>query len=138
MAANSTALVRQKGTRKSEGALIRIPEASPDTIIWWVEQYFRFEVTTSSSSQKVQYRDLQLFVDYMVEEEGADRRVTWSPRLSKAFQEHLRGEMVGGKRRRSDRTINRIMAHLKTFAKWVHKLQPFPLGNPMDKIRLQP
>jgi integrase len=30
------------------------------------------------------------------------------------------------------------MAHLKTFARWVHKLQPFPLGNPMDKIKLQP
>lgn len=142
MAANSAALARQKGTRKSQstqaGALVRIPEAFPDTLQWWVEQYFRFEVTTSSSSQKVQQRDLRLFVGYMIREEGADRRVAWSPRLSKAFQEHLRGEMVEGKRWRSDRTVNRIMAHLKTFSKWVHKLRPFPLGNPMDKIRLQP
>lgn len=142
MAAKEAALVPQKGTRKSEGAktgaLVRIPAAFPDTLQWWVEQYFRFEVTTSSSSQKVQQRDLWLFINYMIEEEGADKRVAWSPRLSKAFQEHLRGEMVDGKRRRSDRTINRIMAHLKTFAKWIHKLQSFPLGNPMDKIRLQP
>ena len=138
MAATSTALVRQKGTRKSQDALIRVPEAFADTLAWWVEQYFRFEVTTSSSSQKVQRRDLQLFVNYIIEEEGTDKRVAWSPRLSKAFQEHLRSEMVDGKRRRSDRTINRVMAHLKTFAKWIHKLQPFPLGNPMDKIKLQP
>lgn len=138
MAANSTALVRQKGTRKSESALIRVPEAFPDTLVWWVEQYFRFEVTTSLSSQKVQRRDLQLFINYMIEEEGTDKRVAWSPRLSKALKDYLRVEMVDGKRRRSDRTINRVMAHLKTFAKWVHKLQPFPLGNPMDKIRLQP
>jgi site-specific recombinase XerD len=138
MAANSTALVRQKGTRKSQDTLIRVPEAFADTLAWWVEQYFRFEVTTSSSSQKVQRRDLQLFVNYIIEEEGTDKRVAWSPRLSKAFQDKLRSEMVDGKRRRSDRTINRVMAHLKTFAKWIHKLQPFPLGNPMDKIKLQP
>jgi len=43
-----------------------------------------------------------------------------------------------GQRRFSDRTVNRIMAHLKTFARWVHKLRPFPLGNPMEKIRLLP
>lgn len=30
----------------------------------------------------------------------------------------------------------RIMAHLKTFAKWVHTLRPFPLGPPMAKLKL--
>jgi hypothetical protein len=38
----------------------------------------------------------------------------------------------------SDRTVNRILAHLKTLAKWIHKLKPFPLGNPMAKIKLMP
>ena len=28
------------------------------------------------------------------------------------------------------------MAHLKTFATWMHSLQPFPLGHPMAKIKL--
>jgi hypothetical protein len=33
--------------------------------------------------------------------------------------EHLKkGDPVYGKRGNSDRTVNRIMAHLKTFAKW--------------------
>ena len=36
------------------------------------------------------------------------------------------------------RTVNRILAHLKTLAKWIHKLKPFPLGNPMAKIKLMP
>jgi integrase len=40
-----------------------------------------------------------------------------------------------GGRRISDRTIARIVAHLKTFAKWVHKLAPFPLGNPTAKLK---
>jgi integrase len=136
MPSNATALVPQKASRKNNQALIRIPESMPDTIPWWVEQYFRFEVTTSSSSQKVQQRDLNLFVWYMTDLERNDQRISWSPRLSKAFQEFLKRELVNGERRWSDRTINRIMAHLKTFSKWVHKLRPFPLGDPMEKIRL--
>jgi len=135
---DSTALVPQKATRKNFGPLLRVPGQIPDTIRWWAEQYFEFEVTTSSSSRKVQQRDLSLFIEYMNVMEKTDRRINWSPRLSKAFQEYLKSEEVDGQRRWSDRSINRIMAHLKTFAKWVHKLRPFPLSNPMEKIRLQP
>lgn len=29
-----------------------------------------------------------------------------------------------------------MMAHLKTFAKWIHKLRPFTLGNPMGNVSL--
>ena len=116
--------------------LIRIKEGSPDALSWWLEQYFRFEVTTSESSQKVQRRDFQLFLDFMFREEGTERRVAWSPRLSKSFQDYLRREKVGGQRRWNDRTVHRVMAHLKTFARWVHRLRPFPLGNPTEKISL--
>jgi integrase len=137
MPSNATALVPQKASRKNSQALIRIPERMPDTLSWWIEQYFRFEVTTSASSQKVQRRDLGLFVSYMLDEEGRDDRVAWSPRLSKAFQSYLK-KTVEGERRWSDRTVNRIMAHLKTLSKWIHKLKPFPLGDPMEKIRLTP
>jgi hypothetical protein len=38
------------------GALICIEEGLPATISWSLEQYFRFEVATSESSQKVQRR----------------------------------------------------------------------------------
>lgn len=70
-------------------------------------------------------------------EEGTEKRIAWSPRLSRAFQGHLRETYTAsGKRRYSDRTVNRMMAHLKTFSKWVHKLSPFPLGEPMAKIKL--
>lgn len=79
-------------------------------------------------------------------EEGRLDRALWLPRLSKAFQEHLRqdpvrlryknGEIV--ERRHSDRTINRILAHLKTFSKWIHKHRPCPLGDPMEKLKLSP
>jgi integrase len=134
MVKKQVALVPQIVAGNDSRSLIRLEEGLPDTISWWAEQYFRFEVTTAQSSRKVQQRDLQLFLDYMQEEEGNDKRVAWTPRLSKSFQVYLRKEKVEGQRRWNDRTVNRVMAHLKTFAKWIHKLRPFPLGNPMEKI----
>jgi len=131
------ALTPQIVAGNNKSTLIRFENGTPDTISWWLEQYFRFEVTTSDSSQKVQRRDFQLFLDFMFSEEKTDRRVAWSPRLSKSFQNYLRLEKAdGGQRRWNDRTVHRVMAHLKTFAKWVHHLRPFPLGNPMEKLSL--
>lgn len=97
-----------------------------------------FEVTTAPSSRAVQRRDIGLFLDFLAMEEGGLARPLWTPRASRAFLDHLRGALVNGRRRWNDRTINRILAHLKTFAKWVHKLAPFPLGNPMEKMRSLP
>ena len=41
---------------------------------------------TSPASQKVQRRDLALFLHYMATEERTDQRVAWTPRLSRDFQ----------------------------------------------------
>lgn len=120
--------------------LVTLPVNLSGSLAWWIEQYFKFEVTTAASSQTVQRRDLTLFLSYMEEESGGDQIAAWSPRLSRSFQDRLRKEIEikdgAGKRRLSDRTINRVMAHLKTFAKWVHKLKPFALGDPMGKVSL--
>lgn len=55
----------QNTRRNSEVLLIQLPTDAPDGLRWWLEQYFRFEVTTALSSQRVQRRDLELFLRYM-------------------------------------------------------------------------
>src|SRR6266850_764048 len=137
MAHKDGRLLPQITIGNSETDLIQLAENMPDGLGWWVEQYFRFEVTTSPASQKVQRRDLALFLQYMTTEESTDQRVAWTPRLSRDFQLHVQTTVQDqGRRVWSDKTMLRIMAHLKTFAKWVHKLRPFPLGNPMAKLKL--
>ena len=102
----------------------------------WVKAYFSFEVTTLDSSRKVQHRDLDLFVRFFDDETKGVGIVNWTPRLSQAFLNSLRGTVKeGGSRQWNDRTINRILAHIKTFSKWVNRVRPFPLGDPMEKIR---
>jgi hypothetical protein len=96
--------------------------------------YFRLAVTTSLASQKVQHRDFDLFLRYMQAQEGHTQRMAWTPRLTRDFQRYLQGMLnERGQRYWSDKTIARVMAHLKTFATWMHSLQPFPLGHPMAK-----
>ena len=131
--------MNQNAIRNNSGGIIEVKKGLPDRIGFWLEAYFRFEVTTSPASRKVQKRDLGNFLEFMITSEGKDDRVLWSPRLSRAFKDHLKNTTdKNGKRMWSDRTINRILAHLKTFAKWVHKYRAFPLGNPVDKIPLIP
>jgi site-specific recombinase XerD len=107
-----------------------------DALDTWRDAYFSFEVTTAESSQKVQRRDIELLLTFMKGETGNLRRMDWTPRLSKSFLTAKRGELnTKGTRTRSDSTLNRIVAHLKTFSKWIHKMRAFPLGNPMEKIK---
>lgn len=125
--------------RNDPSALVPQDDGSSDGLARWAEAYFRLKVTTAPSSQVVQRRDLDLFLRFMRLEEGHDRRPAWSPRLSRAFLETLRNELTGAAcRRYGDRTINRIIAHLKTFARWIHGHRPFPLGDPMAKLRALP
>jgi integrase len=107
-----------------------------DSLEAWAAAYFDFEVTTAESSRKVQRRDIGLFVSFLLREVGAVRRVDWTPRQSRTFISWMRRTITEkGQRRWGDATVNRIIAHLKTFSRWIHKIKAFPLGNPMEKIK---
>jgi hypothetical protein len=109
--------VTQNTTRNNSGTLVPLWSVGQDSLSWWVEQYFQYAVTTSPASQQVQRRDLGLFLRYLRAEEGADQQLAWTPRLARAFQQHLQQTLTpAGRRAWSDRTIRRILAHLKTFA----------------------
>lgn len=101
----------QKATQNNSDTLSEVKEVLPDTISFWIEAHFRFEVTTSQSSQKMQRRDLALFRDFPLAEAGSDQRRSWTPRMSKAFKDQLKKlEWRKGKIGYSDRTINRMIA----------------------------
>ena len=107
-----------------------------ESLLDWLEAYFELEDTTADSSREVKRRDITQYISYQVQATGSDRHRDWTPRQSKAFVNSMRKEIhEDGARVRNDRTINRIIAHLKHFAKWIHKYQPFTLGNPMAKIK---
>lgn len=110
-----------------------------DTLTEWGNIYFNYEVTTAESSRKTQVRDIGYLIEFSINFNGSDKRTDWTPRLSRCFLEYLRSASNrNGSRRWNDRTVNRIIAHVKTFAKWIGKQAPFPFGNPMEKIKMFP
>jgi len=117
-------------------------ENIPDTIDFWANAYFQFEVTSSKATIKNQERVINLFKQFMLNEVGDLQRMKWTPRLTSSFIDHLRKEVKEkdgvNQRRWSDNTIHTKIAHLKTFSKWIHKYKPFPLGDPTEKLKITP
>jgi site-specific recombinase XerD len=130
---------RQITLRNDSGTDLVVVNTKIDSVAAWMAAYFRFEVTTLESSQKVQKSDLATFLNFMLEEVGDDKLLNWTPRLSQTFKNWLQRQTnTDGNRRWHDRSVNRILAHLKTFSKWLHKHRPFPLGDPMAKVATVP
>jgi len=73
----------------------------------------------------------------MLEQSGSIKRSNWTLKTSRGFQLYIKSQTdLDGKSLRNDRTTDRVIAHLKTFAKWIHRIQPFTMFNPMLKIKL--
>jgi hypothetical protein len=105
----------QNTIRNDAVALVPGSAEVSEHVTWWVEQYFQVAVTTSPASQRVQRRDLGVFLRYLVAETGTDQRLAWTPRLARAFQDHLQQTLTTqGQRAWSDKTVIRMLAHLKT------------------------
>ena len=114
-------------------SLVTIPEAFPDTLTWWREQFFSLQFTTSEGSQKKQWRHIEMFIRFMLGTTGNEERKLWTPRLSRDFLTTLK-KKTDGTARATD-TIDNVLNHVRSFAKWIHHLKPFPFGNPMAKIK---
>lgn len=113
-----------------------IVQEDGDDLNAWLALYFQVEVTTAKSTQKAQERDLSRFLAFLGRDYGHTTRPAWTPRVSRDFVASMQKTLnEDGSRRWSDRSINRAIAHLKTWAKWIHKNRPFPAGNPTDKIK---
>ena len=133
------AVVASSRERMSGKDLVLLHRKNSDSLVWWIEKYLSVWVTTVENSGREQRRDIQAFLWFMMREVKHDHPDAWTPRLTHAFKAALQNFVdADGTRHWSDRSINRMLAHLKTFAKWVHGHRPFMLGNPTEKVKQIP
>ena len=118
---------------KKTTSLTALPQTFPDTLSWWREQFFALYVTTAPASQQKQWRHIETFIQFMREQNGEERRALWTPRLSRDFFQALKIKPDGTPR--ATDTINNGLNHVRAFAKWIHHIKPFPLGDPMLKVK---
>lgn len=117
-------------------------QKDPKLLFNWLEAYFELGDTTAESSRKVKRRDLEHFFKFLEVVLQKDRKTIevsiWTPRITRLYIDYLKQVEINEKRRWSDRTINRMLAHLKTWAKWLHQKVSFPLGDPTESITALP
>jgi site-specific recombinase XerD len=125
-------------TGRNNYELVKLQVDEKSSLKKWLDLYFHLGDISSENSRKVKRRDLEVFIEFMEITIQSDEIELWSPRISKMYLDELKKTLKNEKRRWSDRTINRMLAHLKTFSKWIHKHQPFRLGDPTKEIKAIP
>ncbi len=81
-------------------------------------------------------QDIERFLRFFAATIGSDAIDDWTPAVSKAFAAMLVSE-VSAKTQKPlcATTVNRVMATLRTFARWVHKERAFLAGMPLTGVK---
>jgi site-specific recombinase XerD len=98
----------------------------PDGTWWQLRQFWAI---------LAKYQDLQRFLDFFTQATGTDDMHQWTRSVSEAFVKRLqRVKSERTQRTLSPTTVNRVLATLRTTARWIHAHQPFLAGFPMERI----
>lgn len=122
---------------KDKQARRALAPRDPTSLSAWANLYFSVHVVGAPvKTQKAKLRDLQLFLGWFSCEVGHDQVDGWTPAVSREFLTSLKGrvsETTG--RPLSPTTVNRVLATVRHFGRWLHAQRPLLAGNPLDGIR---
>lgn len=94
------------------------------------KSYFVAEVAGQAKATiDAKQRDLTRFIEFYEKLYGHDHTDEWYSSVTREFVRETAKSGV------SAATLARIYASVRRFARWIHKVRPFPLGCPTDGIR---
>ncbi len=135
---------KKERTKMSEVALmpaadtpqVLIPKDNRNSLTAWLSLYMKIDgEACAEATRTAKTQDLERFLEYFTETVRSDSKQLWTRSISEGFQQHLRktrSQRTG--RKLAPSTVNRVTATLRTAAKWIHGHNPFPAGNPMERI----
>jgi len=129
----------RKGKRGS-GDLVAVTDLVParrrDSLLAWFEVYM--EVDGKAGADKTvlaKADDLRRFAQFFFEATGGDNIDQWTRSVSGDFVKYLaRTPSPRTGKPLAPATINRVLATLRTAARWIHKQRPFLAGWPLQGI----
>lgn len=108
-----------------------------DSVIAWARFYYHVHVKGSpSKTEQAKLGDLHKFLGFMVQEVGHDHADSWTPAVTKHFLKSLQHTVSASTNKPyKATTINRILATVRHFARWLHKQRPLLAGDPFARVR---
>lgn len=115
----------------------RLQPPDPDSLEQWAGLYYKLLVDGAPvKTEEAKRRDLLQFVNFFETAVGHDRIDGWTPAVTRHFQKQLRKTIsLRTGRTYKPTTINRVMATVRHFGRWVHKKRPLLAGNPMEGVK---
>ena len=113
-----------------------LPTNKRNSLVAWFNLYMGVEVGDASPNTfKAKAADLSRFAQYFTKTTGTDHPDQWTPSVSKGFVAQMlktKSERTGKKLAPS--TVNRVLATLRSAARWIHRQRNFLAGYPLEKI----
>ncbi|QDV73221.1 tyrosine-type recombinase/integrase [Botrimarina mediterranea] len=119
-----------------------IPTSRRNSLAAWFSLYLTLEVGAPANGEeatntfKAKRADLERFIAFFTEFTGDDDPDQWTVATSKSFLKRLT-ETTGARSGKplAPTTIDRVLATLRTAAKWIAHQRPFLAGFPMAKVK---
>jgi integrase/recombinase XerD len=108
-----------------------------DSLVQWANIYFAIHVVgTSKKTEAAKRKDMERFIGFLQCEMGTDHVDSWTPAISRQYQkklQHTISENTGSRLKAT--TVNRNMATLRHFGRWLHQQRPFLAGDPLARVK---
>lgn len=116
---------------------LKLEPPDPDSLGQWIALYYQVHVAGApATTERAKRSDLETFASFVIAEMGHDRIDAWTPAVTKAFQGSLRGTVSAQSGRPyKATTVNRVLATVRHFGRWVHKVRPLLAGNPFAGVK---
>jgi integrase/recombinase XerD len=107
------------------------------SLVAWAELYYQIHVKGAPlTTQRAKYADMARFLVFFQATLHADHIDQWTPAVTKHFLTHLKTvpSPVTGQLYKPT-TINRVLATVRHFARWVHQQRPLLAGDPFTGVK---
>lgn len=127
---HTNAVMASRALTLSAPANLTRPASESDSLIHWIMQYGEDEVAGSPATTiRAKRDDLQLFLDYFTRTLRSDCVDDWTKSVTKGFVTWLEKEKGN-----AATTINRRLATVRHFCRWLRKRREFLAGDPFAGI----
>jgi integrase/recombinase XerD len=108
-----------------------------DSLTVWGQIYFNIHVKGAPEKTiKAKTADMGKFLQFFNRTFGHDHADTWTPAISRGFQKELQTTILNGAGDTyAPSTINRIIATVKHFGRWLHHQRPLLAGDPFAGVK---